>query len=140
DRYGATSYLYVLAFLQVLFGPSPLGVHLFNWAVSLGAAVLLYRTVRPSFGAAASLLGLAITLFLPSLFMWSTSALKEPLFLTLTTTALVAGATMVRAGRWSRRLIAASVCVAATLTVETVRASSAAAVVLGLVGAVIGRF
>jgi hypothetical protein len=140
DEYSATSYLYVLAYLQVLFGPSPFGIHLFNWAISFAAAVLLYKAVRPSFGSAASLLALGITLFLPSLFIWSTSALKEPLFLALTTTALVAGATMLRAGSWPRRLMAAAVCIAATMAAETVRANSIAGVSAGLLGAVIGRF
>jgi hypothetical protein len=140
DEYSATSYLYVLAYLQVLFGPSPFGIHLFNWAISFAAAVLLYKAVRPSFGSAASLLGLGVTLFLPSLFMWSTSALKEPMFLALTTTALVAGMTVLRDGRWPRRLMAAVICIVAAMAAETVRANSVAGVTAGLLGAVIGRF
>ena len=140
DDYSATSYLYVLAYLQVLFGPSPFGIHLFNWAVSFAAAVLLYKAVRPTFGSAASLLALAVTLFLPSLFMWSTSALKEPLFMALTTAALIAGATLLRAGRWSRRLVAGAVCIAATMAAETVRQHSVAGITAGLLGATIGRF
>jgi hypothetical protein len=47
---------------------------------------------------------------------------------------------MLRAGSWSRRLMAAAVCIAATMVAETVRANSIAGVSAGLLGAVIGRF
>ena len=40
---------------------------------------MLFRFVRPVFGGVAALAGLAVMLFTPSLFMWSISALKEPL-------------------------------------------------------------
>src|SRR5207302_1211121 len=48
DEVGQTSYLYVLAWLQVLIGPAPYGVHLVGAALYLAAAVL-------RFGMAASL-------------------------------------------------------------------------------------
>ncbi len=79
DEYSATSYLYVLAFLQVLVGPAPYGVHLLGIAFYLAGAVILYQTVRPAFGRMPALVGLVFLLFLPSLFAWSVSALKEPL-------------------------------------------------------------
>ena len=44
------------------------------------AVVLLYRLVRTTLGRTPALLGLTALLFLPSLFAWSVSALKEPLF------------------------------------------------------------
>jgi len=140
DEYSSTSYLYVLAYLQVLFGPSPFAVHLFNWAVSIAGAILLYKMVRPSFGLAASLVGLALTLFLPSMFIWSTSALKEPVFMTLSNLALMIGVNALRRRfSWST-LLAAAVCVGAILAAETVRARAIPFMVAGLAGAAIGRF
>src|SRR5204862_3565320 len=50
DDYSATSYLYVLAFLQVLVGPAPYGVHLLGVAFYLTGTVILYRLVRPALG------------------------------------------------------------------------------------------
>ena len=52
--------------------------------------VLLYRFVRRSFGPVVAGIGGVLLLFLPSLFMWSVSALKESAFLTLTALTLVA--------------------------------------------------
>jgi len=43
DDSGWTSHLYVLAFLQVLLGPSPYGAHLLGIALYLLGAVVLYR-------------------------------------------------------------------------------------------------
>ena len=84
DDSGWTSHLYVLAFLQVLFGPSPYGVRLVGIAMYLTGAVVLYRLVRPSFGRAPALCGFVFLLFLPSLFAWSITALKEPLYFLFT--------------------------------------------------------
>src|SRR5712692_7433763 len=50
DDYSATSYVYILAFLFVLVGPAPYGVHLFSAALYLTAIVMLFRIVRGSFG------------------------------------------------------------------------------------------
>ena len=84
DDSGWTSHLYVLSFLQMLVGPSPYGVHLVGIAMYLFGAIVLYRTVRPTFGRAPALGGLVLLLFLPSLFAWSISALKEPLYFLFT--------------------------------------------------------
>ena len=78
-----TGFVWMLAGLHLLFGPSPYGVHLVSACLYVGGACLLYRLVRPSFGAPASLMGLALLLFLPSLFAWSVSVLKEPVFFAL---------------------------------------------------------
>jgi len=80
DETGKTSYLFVLTYVQALVGLAPYGVHVLNSLLYVAASVFLFRLVRPSLGALASLGGLVILLFLPSLFIWSISALKEPLF------------------------------------------------------------
>ncbi len=96
DPRGRTSYVYLLAALQVLVGPAPYGAHLVSVWCYMAAAVILFRLARPAFGPIAALAGLALLLFLPSLFTWSISVLKEPLY-TLVLTISVAAA--VTAGR-----------------------------------------
>lgn len=83
-----TSLVWILAALQIAFGPAPYGLHLFGIIAYVAGTLFLYRAVRPSFGMPAALVGLATILFLPSLFIWSMSALKDPLFLALLAAAL----------------------------------------------------
>jgi hypothetical protein len=121
DEYSATSYLYVLAFLQVLVGPAPYGAHLLGAAFYLAGSVILYRIVRPAFGRMPALIGLGLLLFLPSLFAWSISALKEPVFFLLTVSSLALVIRIVRTpGAW-RRVLAAGAVVAIAAAIETVR-------------------
>ena len=80
DEYGRTSYLSLLTWLQVVFGPTPYSMRLVNALLFVAGATLLYRVVRGAFGATAALLGLVALLFLPSLFVSSVSLLKEPLY------------------------------------------------------------
>ncbi len=80
DEYGRTSYLGLLTWLQVVFGPTPYSMRLLNALFFLSGATLLYRTVRTAFGSAPALCGLMMLLFLPSLFISSVSLLKESLY------------------------------------------------------------
>lgn len=121
DDYSQTSQLYVFAFLQTLVGFAPYGLHLVGIALYIGAAVLLFRLVRPSFGAAPAFAGLVMMLALPSLFAWSISALKEPLFFALTALALVAARSAVRVRRIGWSIGAAAVALAAAIALDTVR-------------------
>src|SRR5439155_6865439 len=97
DEYGQNSYNTLLADAQVLFGPSPYGMRLLNVVLFAAAAVLLCRLVRPAFGAVPAFGGLAILLFVPTLFVWSISLLKESLYLLLSVTALASAVHAVRA-------------------------------------------
>jgi len=81
DKTGYASYQDLLVFLQILFGPLPYGIHLLNALLFVTGIAVLFRLVRDAFGPAAALVGLGYALFLPSLFMWSVSALKESLYL-----------------------------------------------------------
>jgi hypothetical protein len=112
DKMGISSYQDLLVFLQMLVGPVPYGIHLLNTLLFVCCVVWLYRIARSSFGPAASLVGLAYLLFLPSLFMWSVSALKESLFLLLTSATLICAVAALRAPRLALRAAA----LAATLT------------------------
>jgi hypothetical protein len=137
-----TSFLYVLAMLQVLFGPAPYGAHLFSIVCYLGASIVLYRLVRPSYGRLPALLGLGLLLFLPSQFAWSLSALKEPLYFLAMSVGLVAAVTVGRPGSGPRRIGAVVVLVAAALAAESIRqgglamvgGGAAAGLALGLLG------
>lgn len=121
DESGWTSHLYVLAFLHVLFGPSPYGVHLLGIAFYLLGAVVLYRAVRPTFGRAPAIGGLGLLLFLPSLFAWSISALKEPLYFLFAACTVSWSLEIVRNRRWAIKLLALAGVVAFVLALQTIR-------------------
>lgn len=125
DDYSQTSYLYVLALVQILVGPAPYGVHLLGVALYLAATVVLFRTVRTSLGRMPALFGLVLLLFLPSLFAWSISALKEPLFFFLTASSVAVAVRVVRAPGWGARFAALLALVALGAALETVRAAGA---------------
>jgi len=84
DSYGQTSYLQLLTWLQVVFGPTPYGMRVLNATIYIAGSALLFRTVRRGFGSLPAFVGLIVLLFLPSLFFWSISLLKESMFCGLT--------------------------------------------------------
>lgn len=84
DEYGQTTYLKLLTWMQVVFGPTPYGMRVVNAAMYLAGGALLFRTVRRGFGSLPAFIGLIVLLFQPSLFFWSISLLKESMFFGLT--------------------------------------------------------
>ena len=92
DSYGQTNYLRLLTWLQVVAGPTPYGMRVVNALMFISGSAILFRTVRKGFGAVPAFTGLAVLLFLPSLFFWSISLLKESMFFLVT--ALLIGAVM----------------------------------------------
>ena len=144
DDYSATSYLYVLAFVQVLVGPAQYGVHLLGMGFYLTASVILYRLVRSTLGVMPALIGIGVLLFLPSLFAWSISALKEPLYFLLTASSVALAVKVARGPGWGIRMLAAVLIMAIAGALQTVRSAgaglSAASVAGGLaIGAIITR-
>lgn len=119
-EYGWSSYLYVVAYVQFLMGLTPFGVHLFNVGLFVTAGVMMHRLARSAYGSAAALAGLALLLFMPSLIMWSSSALKESFHLLLISLVIVAVVHVVRASG-SRRVLAASVLLASLAALDTLR-------------------
>ncbi len=71
-------------------------MHVLNATIFVTSVIALYRVVRPVFGGLVAMAGLALLLYLPTLFVWSASALKEPLYI------LVAVAELDRACSTSR--------------------------------------
>ena len=135
DDSGWTSHMYVLSFANVLFGPSPYGVHLVGIAMYLFGAVMLFRLSREAFGRTPALLGLLLVLFLPSLFVWSISALKEPLYFLMTVSAISLTMTLVRHRNWGVKLLALAGVAAIVATLETIRSAGS---VLGGAGLLFG--
>lgn len=130
--YGATSYVYILAALQLVFGEAPYAVNFMATLAFLVAAVALYRVSRQSYGSSIAMIGLAILLFWPTMIVWSASALRECFQLALTATVFVAVVHTVR-GRAPMYRIAALVLLAVALAaVYTTRAGAFAIVTGGL--------
>jgi len=80
---GNSRYLYLLALIQLLVGPSPYGVHLLGVFFYTSAVLLLYRVIRTTFGRAPAFFGLAVLLFLPSLFAFRREPVKQSVELLL---------------------------------------------------------
>src|SRR6266540_3421741 len=76
NPYGGNVFHYYLAYLQVLFGPSPYAITLISVVAFIGASVLLHRRARAAFGSVPAGIGLALLLFWPTFFVWSVSMLK----------------------------------------------------------------
>ena len=77
DAYGQTSYLSLLTWLQVIFGPTPYSMKIVNGLLFVCGGALLFRVARAAFGPLAAFAGLTVLLFLPSLFFSSVTLLKE---------------------------------------------------------------
>jgi hypothetical protein len=134
DDYSATTYLYVLAFIEVLCGPAPYGVHLVGIGFYLAAIVVLYRLVRSTLGRMPAIVGLVVLVSLPTQFAWSISALKDPLFFLLTAASVVLTTIAIRGPRWKARAGAAVAIVLLTLSLETIRQAGGLLCAAGVLG------
>lgn len=134
DETGDTGYLYLLTYVQALFGLAPYGVHVMNAVVYLSAAFVLYRFLRPSFGGPAVLVGLSVLLFLPSLFSWSISALKEPLYFFVAAMNIVAVVTMMRTPRMPAKMLALLCVLIGSWLLQSLREGGLAISAVGVVG------
>ena len=109
DDYGHTTYLTLLTAFQVIFGPTPYGMKIFNGLLFVAGAALLFRVARTAYGPAPALAGLVVVLFLPSLFVSSVTLLKESLYYLTASVLLVCGLAVVRgltARHWRRAMVA----------------------------------
>lgn len=137
NPYGATSYSYVLAAIQLVVGQAPYGVNLVSVLAFVVAAVTLYRQARRSYSPTIAFGGITLLLFWPTMIGWSVSALRESMQLALTALVLVFSVRSVRARTWMPRLGMAAVAVTALAAISTLRSSAiiivAGGVVLGLI-------
>jgi hypothetical protein len=135
--YGWSSYLFVIAYLQWLLGPSPFAVHLVNIALFLTGAVALYRLARAGYGPVPAAAGLALLCLLPTLIAWSVGALKESFYFLLSALGVIAAVRLMHAARF-RAVIGWSVAVVASiLAIGTVREGGVLIAGIGLAGGVI---
>jgi hypothetical protein len=137
---GKSHYLFVLAYLQALVGAAPYGVHVFNMTVYVAAVLLLYRSVRASYGHVVSFAGVAVLLCLPSLFIWSISALKEPLYALLAATELLCALHIVRSSTWTKRLLSVIAVIALGIALERLRKGGLLVACIGTVAGLIAAF
>jgi hypothetical protein len=141
DDTGKSGYLFVLAAVQAFLGDAPYAVHVMNAAIYLCGALLLHRLARQSFGKLSALAGLLVLLLFPSLFAWSISALKEPMYTFVAAIEIVIVMQIVRAPGLLRKLGAVVALVIAAFALESLRkggmqvaaAGAAAGIVAGLI-------
>jgi hypothetical protein len=132
DEYGRNSYITLLTGIQVLFGPTPYSMRLLNTLLFLIAGILLFRLSRSAFASLPAFIGLAVFLFLPTLFYWSISLLKEPLYLLGTTLVISGTAASVRARAWSGSAVTSLAALAGLAIVSDLRPAAVTLTVLGI--------
>ena len=132
DDYGRTSYLGLLTALQVVFGPTPYSMRLLNALMFVAAATLLFRAVRPAFGALPAFAGLITILFLPSLFAGSVSLLKESLYFLAASALFTAFARAARGRRASDVALAVALAIVCAFALNDLRRGAAVLTALGL--------
>jgi hypothetical protein len=115
-------------------GAAPYGVHVMNAGLYLIAVAVLWKVVRPTFGSVASFFGAALLLLLPSLFMWSISALKEPLYFLVAALTLAAAVQIVRAPTAWQRIAAVAVVGVSGFILQTLREGGLALAIGGVTG------
>lgn len=132
DQYGYTSYLELLTRAQYLFGPAPYGFRLVNALMFTAGAAVLFRLVRPAFGALPAFLGLVGVLFLPSVFYASISLLKESLYFLATSTLLAAAVLVFRSRTWTGTVAAATTVAISVWMLDDLRRGAVVLAVAGL--------
>lgn len=121
QSYGESGLVYAFALVHALLGASPYGLHLLNILLFVSGAVLLHKIMRRAYGALPAFGGLALVLCLPTLFVWSISALKESAFFLLTAVTLASIVTVVEGRRWWTRVAALVLAFVAVDAVSTIR-------------------
>jgi len=132
DEYGRNSYVSFLTLAQVAFGPAPYGVRLMNAALFIAGALLLYRLARGTLGPAPALTGLTAVLFLPTLFVWSISLLKESLYFTGSALILWAAVVVLRADTWRARVYGVLAALAGAMVIRDLRSGAVLLAACGL--------
>jgi hypothetical protein len=139
-RYGWSSYVLVIAYVQYLLGVAPYAIHLFNVCCWVGGALLLHRTLRPAFGAVAALFALTLIVLLPTLILWSAAALKESFYFLLWCTVIWGIMKLLRAQTLAARTAGLVGAVTAALALSTVRFGALTILGAGLALAIAGAF
>jgi hypothetical protein len=139
DEYGRTSYLQVLTFLQLVFGPVPYAVRALNSLLFVTGAYLLFRLCRPRFGATATAMALAVLLFLPSLLVSSISTSKEPTYFLVTAVLLTSAVAVIRHPGMSGKVSAAIIAIVCVWILDDLRRGALVLAISGLALAAVSR-
>ena len=137
DEYGRTSYLQLLTFLQTLLGPAPYGMRAINAMLFVTGACLLFRLARVAYGATAAALALTAVLFLPSLFVSSTSLLKESTYFLTTTLLLTMVLTTLRDPRIAAKSAAVTIGVGCLWILDDLRRGTLILALAGIATALV---
>src|SRR3989304_3465697 len=140
EGYGRSSYLWVMTFLQVLVGPAPYGLRVLNAALFLGAVLLLFRVTRRAFGVFTAFAGSFVLLFLPTLFAWSISLLKESFYFVLTVAVLAAVVELTETTSRRTRVVCAAVVAGALLALRDLREGAVILTVSGIAAGLAGAY
>jgi hypothetical protein len=132
DEYSETSYLYLLAFVQMIVGDAPYGIHVVSICAYLAGAVWLYRFSRRAYGPAPAAVGFAGVLFLPTLFFWSVSALRESVHFLLTVAAIAGASDVLTREGWRPRIVGLVAATLAILLLRDLREGSMVALLVSL--------
>ena len=132
DEYGRNSWVSLLTATQIAFGPAPYGVRLVNSVLFVTGALLLFRVVRDALGPAPATAGLVALLFLPTLFVWSISLLKESLYFAGTALIFWATVTVLRARGWTARFWAVMAGLGGAFAIHDLRSGAVWLAMLGL--------
>ena len=139
DEYGRTSYLQLLTVLQTLFGPAPYGMRAVNAVLFVSGAYLLFRLSRAAFGATAAALGLTAVVFLPSLFVSSTSLLKESAYFFVSALLLTLVVSALRHPRVTIRFVAIAIAAVCLWMLDDLRRGALILSIAGIATAIVLR-
>lgn len=87
-EYGSSGFIYILAAFFGLFGYAPVASKFLNCFFGIWTALAVYFIAKNIFGAKTARLSTGFAAFFPSLFIWSITNLKEPIFIFLIYTML----------------------------------------------------
>jgi hypothetical protein len=137
DDTGKSGYLFVLAAVQAFLGDAPYAIHVMNAVIYLCGALLLHRLARQSFGKLAAMGGLVVLMLFPSLFAWSISALKEPMYTCVAAIEILIVVQIVRAPGLLRKLGAVIALVIAAIALESLRKGGMQVAALGAAAGIV---
>jgi hypothetical protein len=137
DDTGKSGYLFVLAAIQAFLGDAPYAVHVLNAAIYLCGALLLHRLARASFGKTPAMFGLIVLMLFPSLFAWSISALKEPMYTCVAAIEILIVMQIVRAPGVLRKAAAVVALVIAADMLESLRKGGMQVAALGAAAGIV---
>jgi len=132
DEYGRNSFVTALTAVELVFGPTPYAGRLLNVLLFCVGSLLLFHRARGAFGPLPASLGLVWLLCWPTLFFWSVSLLKEPLYFCLGAIVVSCAIETARRPAWRSRALAAVVGAGAAVAARDLRPGTLPLMALGL--------